>query len=291
MRAEPPTSISIITPCLNRAEFIGEAIDSVLAQNYPNFEHIIIDGGSTDGTLEKVMLYPHLKLFSAPDSGMYEALNKGLKLINGNVIGFLNTDDLYSPGTFNVVASIFCKCDVKAVFGGAEVFEEDLKGKKHVIDVFIPGNEKLIELTTSGTPYFNAWFFREEIFKEHGGFNSTYKIVADRDFLLRLALAEVNYAKVQKPMYHYRRHSGSMTFNITVEKLEKIIDEHIILAEHYIKSPELSHAIKTKIKQLPAKNIIEMVIRLIIRGSFIDALKYIKIGIRFNIHWFKQLFQ
>ena len=92
--------ISIITASLNRKKFIGAAIESVLAQNYPNFEHWIIDGGSSDGTLAFLKQYPHLKVLSEPDRGVYDAWNKGIARASGEVVGFLNTDDQYTPGTF-----------------------------------------------------------------------------------------------------------------------------------------------------------------------------------------------
>ena len=95
--------ISIITPCLNRANFIEEAIESVLDQISPNVEHIIMDVGSTDGTLELLNNYPHLRIISQPDRGMCEAFNKVIQIASGEVIGFLNTDDFNEP---NVFASI-----------------------------------------------------------------------------------------------------------------------------------------------------------------------------------------
>ncbi|MBN1416361.1 MAG: glycosyltransferase, partial [Bacteroidales bacterium] len=92
--------ISIITPCLNRVEFIRTAIESVLAQNYQNFEHIIIDGGSTDGTLELLKKYQHVIFVSEPDENLYEAINKGIRLASGKIIGHLNSDDFYSKAIF-----------------------------------------------------------------------------------------------------------------------------------------------------------------------------------------------
>src|SRR5271156_6128755 len=95
--------ISIITATLNRREFIGAAIESVLAQNYPEFEHWIIDGGSSDGTLDVLKRYPHLNVLSEPDRGVYDAWNKGIVRATGVVLGFLNSDDQYAPGTFRLV--------------------------------------------------------------------------------------------------------------------------------------------------------------------------------------------
>ena len=85
-------TFSIITPCLNARSFIAEAIESVLAQQIPDVEHIIMDGGSTDGTLEILKKYPHLVVVSGPDHGMYDAINQGIGISNGEWIGLLNAD-------------------------------------------------------------------------------------------------------------------------------------------------------------------------------------------------------
>ena len=117
INGNPWPKVSIITPSYNRAGMIETAIQSVLSQNYPEVEHIIMDGGSTDGTLEVLKKYPHLRVVSEPDQGMYDALNKGLNLAHGEIIGFLNTDDFYAPGVFAKIALQFSEKTVDAVAG------------------------------------------------------------------------------------------------------------------------------------------------------------------------------
>jgi glycosyltransferase involved in cell wall biosynthesis len=99
--------ISIITPCLNAEASIERAIESVTTQNYPHWEHIVIDGGSTDKTLDILAGYPHLKVKSGHDAGQADAMNKGIEIATGDVIGFLNADDYYFPGAFLSVAEAF----------------------------------------------------------------------------------------------------------------------------------------------------------------------------------------
>ncbi len=104
--------ISVITVSFNQGEFIRQNIESVLAQNYENFEHLIIDGGSTDNTLEILRQYPHLKWTSKPDRGQSDALNQGFERAEGDIIAWLNSDDWYAPGIFHEVARELQNCPV-----------------------------------------------------------------------------------------------------------------------------------------------------------------------------------
>jgi glycosyltransferase involved in cell wall biosynthesis len=96
--------ISIVTPSLNQARYIGQTIESVLAQAYPDLEHVVIDGGSTDGTREILARHPHLRVVSEPDEGHAAAVNKGFRLATGQIRAFLNADDLLLPGALDRVA-------------------------------------------------------------------------------------------------------------------------------------------------------------------------------------------
>lgn len=101
--------ISIITPSYNQGRFIEECIMSVINQKYDNFEHIVIDGGSEDETISILKKYKHLKWVSERDEGQSDALNKGLKMASGNIIGWINSDDYYLPGTFLSINNVFNK--------------------------------------------------------------------------------------------------------------------------------------------------------------------------------------
>lgn len=99
--------ISILTPCFNAASTIERAIHSVQMQGYPDFEHIVVDGGSTDGTVEILKRYPHLKWISEPDRGQSDAMNKAIRMATGDVMTFLNADDEFFPDVFADVAKRF----------------------------------------------------------------------------------------------------------------------------------------------------------------------------------------
>jgi len=101
--------ISYVTPVFNQVEFIERTILSVINQDYPNFEYIIVDGGSTDGTLDIIKKYESslCKWISEPDAGMYDALNKGFKLTSGEIMGWINGDDILFPGAFFNMRRLF----------------------------------------------------------------------------------------------------------------------------------------------------------------------------------------
>src|SRR5574342_661003 len=136
--------LSIITPCLNRVNKVECSIQSVLKQGYPNVEHIMIDGGSIDGTLDILARYSHLKVLSGRDNGMYDALNKGLNIASGEIIGFLNTDDLYADHVFQPVMEYFRDENLDAVSGKAQIFEEEKDGApKTILELSPPDPDKL----------------------------------------------------------------------------------------------------------------------------------------------------
>jgi glycosyltransferase involved in cell wall biosynthesis len=207
--------ISIVTPCLNRVGFVAEAIESVRHQDHPDVEHIVVDGGSTDGTLDLLARYPGVSVSSEPDGGIYDGLNKGIARANGDVIGFLNTDDVYEPDVFAAVAETFDdRPEVDAVVGGATIYRQPSSGERLTLMSFAavaPG--ELLQRATCGAPIFNAWFFRRHLFGRLGNFDTRYLYVADRDFLIRMALQACQYANLDRSVYHYRMHPGSVTLS------------------------------------------------------------------------------
>lgn len=113
--------ISIITPSYNQGDTISETIESVLAQGYPNFEHIVLDGGSTDQTVQVLKRYGHLKWESKPDRGQADALNRGLQMATGDIVTWLNSDDWYAKGVFHEVAAAIKEHPI--VMGACELID------------------------------------------------------------------------------------------------------------------------------------------------------------------------
>ena len=231
--------ISIITPCLNRKGFVEEAIRSVLKQNFSDFEHWILDGGSTDGTLDLLAKYPHLKVVSGKDGGVYDALNKGIGRATGDVVGFLNTDDQYTPGTFELVQSVLERNPALVLSGGSAIFQRTPVGVDVEMHRYVdPRRYRLsVHSATLGIPNINARFFRRCVFDAVGLFNTSYKLSADREFLLRAALLEVPETATEHLVYRYRWHADSLTLNGGSDSLMAAVNEGILISDIYVDLP------------------------------------------------------
>jgi len=208
--------ISVITASLNRKDLIRAAVESVLEQRYAEFEHWIIDGGSSDGTLEVLREYSHLKVICEPDRGVYDAWNKGIRQSTGDIISFLNTDDLYSPEAFRRCVETFQNFpDAAMVSGGCQIFCTTSSGDE--IEMHRYGDPRRYQLSlrnvTVGLPIINSRFIRRSLFSQIGGFDLSYSIAADREFLMRAALAGAKDTAVADILYRYRHHPGSLTMN------------------------------------------------------------------------------
>jgi glycosyltransferase involved in cell wall biosynthesis len=227
--------ISVITPCLNRKHFVEDAIRSVLEQMFPDFEHWIIDGGSTDGTLELLAKYPHLKILCERDDGVYDALNKGICLASGDAVGFLNTDDQYAAGTFALVEAIFERCQCWVCSGGSEIFQRIAPGIDVEMHRYVDPRKYHLSVrnVTLGIPNINARFFRPCVFETVGLFNTSYKLSADREFLLRAALLDVPDVPNKQLFYRYRWHADSLTMNRGNDSLLAAINEGILISDIY----------------------------------------------------------
>lgn len=203
-------SITIITPSFNQGRYIEQTIQSVLDQNYENIQHVIIDGGSTDNTMEVLAKYPHLEWISEKDEGQSDALNKGLAAARGDIIGWINSDDYYNDKIFKDVVSQFQDPSVQWVIGNSFDFHEDTEIYREVISPEITYETLLIN---SESPRQPPTFFRKKILNQVGGFDKLLNYVMDYDLWIRLSkisrpkMVGMNYAV-------FRIHSAQKTKNI-----------------------------------------------------------------------------
>lgn len=184
-RSEHPR-ISVITPAYNCAHCIRDCIESVLAQGYDNFEHIIVDGASTDGTVEILAEYPHLRWISEPDSGVAEALNKGLRMARGDIIGWLSANDTYVQGAFaRIVREVNPHQGRHVVYGKTLLLDRDGLS----VDWVVPGPVTLARLirwfAISLSP--PAVFYARELLQDVGFFNEELRHAVDYEYWLRIA--------------------------------------------------------------------------------------------------------
>lgn len=180
-------TISIITAVHNNREFIADAIESVLSQRYPHIEYIVIDGASDDGTVEIIKRYEDKisKFISEPDNGIYDALNKGLKIASGDVIGFLHSDDFYSDEfVIEKIAVMFSSEDVQAVY--SDLAYVNRKNRNKIIRYWKAGWFTEISLKMGWMPPHPTLFVRKSVYNNTGLFNTNLKIAADYDMILRI---------------------------------------------------------------------------------------------------------
>ena len=187
--------ISIITVVYNNQLTIRDAIESILCQTYKDIEYIIVDGASTDGTIEVIESYGNkiTTFISEPDKGLYDAMNKGIALATGEVVGILNSDDFYSD-TFVIekIMKIFSTQDVQSVFADLVYVHPDNLDK--VVRHYDSSYFHPSKFAYGWMPAHPTFFVKREMYQKYGFFKVDYKIAADYELLVRfLAKYEVSY--------------------------------------------------------------------------------------------------
>lgn len=279
--------ISIVTPSYNRADFIGTSIQSVHDESIDGVEHIIVDGDSTDETMKVLQRYPSLKVICESDQGVYDALNKGIFLASGSIIGQLNTDDYYEKGVLREVSDIFAlHPDVDAVVGGARVFELDAQGDEKTVASYPSIQfDKLAQRAILGVPIFNAWFFRKELFARIGSYSLMFPIVADRDFLIRCYLGGIRFISVDSIFYNYRRHQSSLSISNDRSSQIPLRRDTLRLAEKYMHSHLSDKTIRHLTKRRHAWTSVELMVSHLRKREFSNSLKVMLNAISYNPLW------
>lgn len=200
---------SIVTPTLNRAQLLEHTVRSISEQTYPRVEHIVIDGGSTDETTDVLRRYEgryNLRWVSEPDSGMYQAINRGMRLASGEILAYLNSDDLYFPWTLEVVAKAFHdKPNADAVFGDVINIDDETANQR--LFLFQPFNLDFIRRT--GYLVQPGVFWRRRLYQDQGPFDESLRYVADCDYWMR-AGANHTFVKVNEFLAVERNHGSTL---------------------------------------------------------------------------------
>ena len=230
--------ISIVTPTYNRAEFLEQALRSVLLQGYPNLQYIVIDGGSTDGSVDIIKKYePWINYWvSEPDRGQSHALNKGLERADGELLAWINSDDFYHPGAFHAIAEAYLSDpSLGLIFGDAHSLDDqgNLMGK--------PNLPTLLDYPSLLKNWGPTWilqptsFFSAKAWQECGPIDENLHYAMDMDLILKIAKAGFPFKRIDDMISYVISHPDAKTTAmreyLAVENAFILLSRHGELAE------------------------------------------------------------
>ena len=224
--------VSIVTATWNSAKTIRDSIESVVSQDYGDIEHIIVDGESSDNTLDIVSLsgIENTKVISERDNGIYDALNKGIDLATGDIIAFLHSDDTFAKSsTISSVVTYFRREQCDAVYGDLDYVAKDDCSK--IIRRWESRKYEKFLLNRGWMPPHPAFFMKKSAYKKLGKFNTTYKISSDYDALLRYLLSE-QISTFYLPEVLSKMRVGGVSNRSLATVLQKMSEDYRIMKCH-----------------------------------------------------------
>ena len=234
--------ISIITITFNSAKSLKRALESVQSQTYTDIEHIIVDGASTDGTKALIETYAkahkNVRWVSEKDKGIYDALNKGIRMATGDVIGFLHSDDvLYSADSLGQIATAFEDKDVDVVYGDLQYCHGEKVVRRWKSNDFNPRALKYGWMPPHPTVY-----VRREVYQQVGEYDEWFRISADYDMMLRIFKA--GYTSHYIPEVLVSMEIGGASNKNTKARLSKTQEDYIVLKKNHVGAGYLTVACK-----------------------------------------------
>ena len=226
--------ISIITVCYNSEKTIEETIKSVLLQAYDNYEYLIIDGKSKDNTLDIVKKYEKkfkgkLKYISEKDNGLYDAMNKGIKMATGDVIGIINSDDiLANEKVFEKINNAFINNECDAVYSDLVFLDEET--------MTIPTRNFIAHKYSKRMgwhPPHPTLYLKKEVYDEVGYFNTNYRIAADLDIMMRIIHKDYKFYYIKE--YLVKMRSGGVSTNGLKGYLKNLKEANVVLRKNNVK--------------------------------------------------------
>jgi glycosyltransferase involved in cell wall biosynthesis len=207
--------VSIVTVVFNGERFLEGTIKSVLNQTYENVEYIIIDGGSADGTLDIIRQYKDEIDYwrSKKDQGIYDAMNQGIALCTGEIIGIISADDFYDQNTISLVVKTFQKSHADIIFGNKLMINEEI-GLQRVVSVAVPDSANNTAINNVHPTVFVARQIYEKFL-----FDTSYKIAADYDLMIRFFGANYKFEKIDSVLVVMRSGGASSLFNLENVKI------------------------------------------------------------------------
>jgi len=214
---------SIVTVVYNGEKHLECAIQSIINQTYKNIEYIIIDGGSTDNTLQIIKKYDSTinHWISEPDNGIYDAMNKGIKKATGDYIGILNSDDFYEPDALQIMVDEIKKApEADILFGDLFMINEYLSEKQ--LQTCMRGKN----LENGFSIWHPTTFVRREVYNKFGLFDTSYKIAADYELLLRFRKRKCHFKYINQAITNFRE-GGISSYNfLVIQETDQLLRTH-----------------------------------------------------------------
>ena len=232
-------SISLVTPNYNQVDYLEDTLRSVVSQKYPNLEYIVIDGGSDDGSRDVIARYDDALDYwhSKPDQGMYDAISQGFRQSSGEIMGWVNSDDLHFPWTLHVVASIFSNFPSVNWITSMQLAICDCQGIVRVRNAKGYSKEAFVQGRYGGYPdslpgfgniHQDSTFWRRSLWESSDGLNLSYEGASDFDLWCQFYKRECLYG-ANTPLGNFRRHPDQKTLSTTYsngEECKKIFKRH-----------------------------------------------------------------
>ena len=234
--------ISIITITYNSAKTISRALESVQSQTYPNIEHVIVDGASTDGTRELIETYAaqhkNVRWMSEPDEGIYNAINKGIRMATGDVIGFLHSDDvLNNADSIGQIAAAFEQSHAEVIYGDLQYCHGDKVVRRWKSNDFHPSALKFGWMPPHPTVY-----VRKEVYAKVGPYDEWFRISADYDMILRIFTSGFKTHYI--PEVLVKMNTGGASNRNSKARLSKTQEDYIVLKKNHVGAGLLTVACK-----------------------------------------------